>query len=197
MNNSNNWFGTKVVLMTLFGVLASNNTVFCTKPTTLGQALMKNDFDTFQTLIRDGADVNGSTGGAAPIIYRAAALGKNKTKFLQALIDAGAEVNITREDGSTPLFRAALSKNDASVKALLKAGANPDSSVAQAYKAYLIKIHTEPSSDGESFAFKQNHVSTPDDIKRQHAHSVKWATELVDNAQALIERCAKEVENEK
>jgi len=71
-------------------------------------------------LIDRGAQVNKL--GWTPLHYAAS---RNKQDIAQLLISRGAMINAPAPDGTTPLMMAALSKSNAMVDLLLKAGADP------------------------------------------------------------------------
>lgn len=75
-----------------------------------------------ELLIRNGADINGSSAIGTPL--HLAASGKSLV-ILYYLLDKGAEPNVRDASGATPLFSAARALNRKGVDMLLKFGANP------------------------------------------------------------------------
>lgn len=72
-------------------------------------------------LIRAGADVAASDGGAASIHYAA----NNSTGALKALLETGADLDLRDQQGMSALHWAAQADQPINVAALLVAGANP------------------------------------------------------------------------
>lgn len=76
--------------------------------------------DRAKDLLSRGAQVNKL--GWTPLHYAAS---RNKQDIAKLLISRGAIINAPSPDGTTPLMMAALSKSDAMVDLLLRAGADP------------------------------------------------------------------------
>lgn len=79
-------------------------------------------YDTAQTLLAAGADVNGREAGGWTALHWAAANGQRATATL--LIEAGADVDAANDDGDTPLTLAARRGALGVTQELLQAGAD-------------------------------------------------------------------------
>ena len=93
---------------------------------TLNAAIKKNDLQSLNSLIKEGADVNKKVDifHKIPLILAASCC---HSECVKALIDAGADVNgATEHSGDTPLSAAISKAGEKNVKFLLEAGADPN-----------------------------------------------------------------------
>lgn len=109
----------------VFKALAENpktdvNIVSQSGETPLMYAAIMGDLETAKILVNRGAQVNRL--GWAPLHYAAV---KGHTKMVEYLLAQGAFPNAPAAEGSSPILLAVSSKNMDTVKALLKAGADP------------------------------------------------------------------------
>ncbi len=93
--------------------------------TPLQRAVLRNDPQAVQALIKGGADVQAASrvGGITAI---AVAAESGNAAILDALLKAGANANSAATNGATPLMAAAASGSVDAVKTLLDHGANPN-----------------------------------------------------------------------
>ncbi|MDO5679232.1 MAG: ankyrin repeat domain-containing protein [Pelistega sp.] len=88
--------------------------------TPLMYAAITGNLDVARVLVNRGAQVNRL--GWAPLHYAAV---KGQTKMVEYLLEQGAFPNAPAAEGSSPILLAVSSRNEATVRALLKAGADP------------------------------------------------------------------------
>ena len=108
-----------------FAALAENpktdvNIVSLSGETPLMYAAISGNLDVAKTLVNRGAQVNRL--GWAPLHYAAV---KGHTKMVEYLLEQGAFPNAPAAEGSSPILLAVSSRNTDTVRALLKAGADP------------------------------------------------------------------------
>jgi ankyrin repeat protein len=85
------------------------------------------DWDAFQVLLQEKADVNTAEGDGSTALHWAAY--HDHTESAGLLIGAGADVNTANDLGATPLWAACLNASPAMVRKLLQAGANPNAAL--------------------------------------------------------------------
>ncbi len=95
--------------------------------TELVEAARANNSDRLQTLLEDGANVNGRATDGTTALHWAAHW--DDLSMAEALIRAGAEVETTNRFDVTPLMLAAANGSSAMIEALLAAGADPSGSL--------------------------------------------------------------------
>ena len=83
-------------------------------------AAIEGNLEVARVLVNRGAQVNRL--GWAPLHYAAV---KGQTKMVEFLLEQGAFPNAPAAEGSSPILLAVSSRNEATVRALLKAGADP------------------------------------------------------------------------
>lgn len=86
------------------------------------QAIIKNDYKTFKSLVSRGIDIHTRELGYSPLMI--ALLCKSHPIYVSDLIDAGADIEDWRQD-QNPLIMAIDSSNDLGAVMLLQRGANP------------------------------------------------------------------------
>jgi ankyrin repeat protein len=105
--------------------------------TRLSEAAMRGDRNAVQSLLKEGADIDGAQGDGSTAIHWAAFNDDLETTKL--LLAAGANVKVTtREGGITPLFMACTNGNVAIMEALLNAGADASSLKANGTTALML-----------------------------------------------------------
>jgi ankyrin repeat protein len=103
----------------------------------LSEAVMRGDRTAVQSLLKEGADIDGAQGDGSTALHWAAFNDDLETAKL--LLAAGANVKVTtREGGITPLFMACTNGNAAIIEALLKAGADANSLKANGTTALML-----------------------------------------------------------
>jgi putative ankyrin repeat protein FPV023 len=75
-------------------------------------------------LLDNGADINKSSHGVAPLIFAANTPDESGTALLEFLLSKGADPNVKDFQGNTPLFVANYADNTKAIKLLIKAGAD-------------------------------------------------------------------------
>jgi ankyrin repeat protein len=97
----------------------------------LGEALIRNNWDTVEMLIRYGANPMGfkSSLGLSILHFFALSRAPVTQRLCRALIDAGADVNARMQYGATPLYFAVQGQHWDRVRWLLAAGARAKGSM--------------------------------------------------------------------
>lgn len=93
-------------------------------PPALIDAVRAADVATVRELVREGADVNASTGDGATALHWAAY--RDDVQLVDVLLAAGARTRVANDLGVTPLHLASTNGNAAIVRALLIKGADPN-----------------------------------------------------------------------
>src|SRR5436309_1033345 len=105
--------------------------------TRLADAAMRGDKDAVRLLLKQKIDVNASQGDGATALHWAAF--QDDLEMAQLLLQAGASVKAaTREGAITPLFMACTNGSAKMIEALLKAGADPNSTKSNGTTALMV-----------------------------------------------------------
>ena len=110
----------------------------------LDRAAAKGHAHILTDILRNGADANGCNSEGLTALHRACTSGADTEDAIQALIDGGADVEFKNEAGATPLSDATREFNCKSILALLRNGADPNSTNAgntPLHEACLRRFH--------------------------------------------------------
>lgn len=103
----------------------------------VSEAAMRGDRAVVQSLLKQGADIDGAQGDGSTALHWAAF--NDDLETAKILLAAGANVKVTTREGAiTPLFMACTNGNPAIVEALLKAGADANSVKANGTTALML-----------------------------------------------------------
>lgn len=106
----------------------------------IANAAERRDVKAVQTLLAQGADVNGRQGDGATALHWAAH--SDDLETVERLLRAKASVDVANDLGVTPLALASETGNAAMVERLLQAGANPNSGTASGETALMTAART-------------------------------------------------------